>query len=338
MRSLYLAPAVIVVAAEATDPDGSIARVEFFQGETKIGQATASPFAITWSAVAAGNYSLTAVAWDDAGATVTSTPVALVVNAPPAVTLTGPGPGAVYTEPATITLTAAASDGDGAIARVEFFQGSTSLGLATASPYRLDWTGVPAGKYALTARATDDRGAVATSGVVLVAVRTRLGPTADAYVRDGSYKGRNFGSAASLQVQSGGSGNNRWTYLKFDTSGVPAASNVRLRLFGGLSGTTSTTVGTSVFAASNTSWSESSITWNSRPATGATALASVTMVNNSTTPRWYEWDVTAYVLQERAAGRRVVTMVLKNLNSSTPYDTFSSAQASGSPPELLITP
>jgi hypothetical protein len=48
--------------------------------------------------------------------------------------------------------------------------------------------------------------------------------------------------------------------------------------------------------------------------------------------------VTGYVLQERAAGRHVVTLVLKNLASSTPYDTFDSSEAPASPPELLITP
>jgi hypothetical protein len=337
--SLYHAPAVIVVAAEAGDPDGSISRVEFFQGAAKIGEAVAGPYAITWNAAAAGSYSLTAVAWDDAGASVTSPPVAVLVNAPPAVTLTSPAPGTAYTEPATIPLTATASDSDGAIVQVEYFQGSTSLGLATSSPYALDWTDVPAGNYMLTARATDDRGAVTTSDVVLVVVRARLRPAADAYVRDGgSYKNRNFGEALSLQVQNGSSGNNRWTYLKFDTSGAPTASSVKLRLFGRLSAITSTTVTTSVFASSNTSWSESSITWNSRPTTGTTALATVTMVNNSVTPRWYEWDVTGYVLQERAAGRDVVTLVLKNLASSTPFDTFDSSETPGSPPELLITP
>jgi hypothetical protein len=337
--SLYHAPAVIVVAAEAGDPDGSISRVEFFQGAAKIGEAVAGPYAITWNAAAAGSYSLTAVAWDDAGASVTSPPVAVLVNAPPAVTLTSPAPGTAYTEPATIPLTATASDSDGAIVQVEYFQGSTSLGLATSSPYALDWTDVPAGNYMLTARATDDRGAVTTSDVVLVVVRARLRPAADAYVRDGgSYKNRNFGEALSLQVQNGSSGNNRWTYLKFDTSGAPTASSVKLRLFGRLSAITSTTVTTSVFASSNTSWSESSITWNSRPTTGTTALATVTMVNNSVTPRWYEWDVTGYVLQERAAGRDVVTLVLKNLASSTPFDTFDSSETPASPPELLITP
>jgi hypothetical protein len=44
------------------------------------------------------------------------------------------------------------------------------------------------------------------------------------------------------------------------------------------------------------------------------------------------------MLQERAAGRHVVTLALKNTASSTPFDAFNSRQASGSAPELLITP
>ena len=67
-------------------------------------------------------------------------------------------------------------------------------------------------------------------------------------------------------------------------------------------------------------------------------LASVTLVNNSTTARWYEWDLTAYLQQEKAAGRNVVTLVMKNDVNTNPTATFRSRQASSNRPELRITP
>ena len=56
------------------------------------------------------------------------------VNQVPSVVLTSPANGAQFTAPASITLNANASDPDGTIARVEFYNGSTKLGQATAAP------------------------------------------------------------------------------------------------------------------------------------------------------------------------------------------------------------
>ena len=60
-------------------------------------------------------------------------------HTPPTVSLTAPAGGATYTAPATIDLTASASDSDG-MDRLEFYQVSSLLGTATASPYSYTWT------------------------------------------------------------------------------------------------------------------------------------------------------------------------------------------------------
>ena len=59
--------ASFTLAAEAQDPDGSVASVEFYSGPTKLGQSLAPPFMLTRSNLAAGQYSFTAVAMDNTG-------------------------------------------------------------------------------------------------------------------------------------------------------------------------------------------------------------------------------------------------------------------------------
>ena len=91
-------------------------------------------------------------------------------NTPPTVSLTTPANGASYTAPATITLAATAADSDGTIAKVEFFRGKKLIGASTAAPYGVTWSNVPAGSYSLTAKATDNGGAVTTSQAVPITV------------------------------------------------------------------------------------------------------------------------------------------------------------------------
>ena len=71
----YTAPASVALTASAADSDGTIAKVEFYSGTTLLGSDTTAPYNFTWSSVAAGTYSLTAVAYDNAGARVTSAAV-----------------------------------------------------------------------------------------------------------------------------------------------------------------------------------------------------------------------------------------------------------------------
>jgi hypothetical protein len=89
-------------------------------------------------------------------------------NSPPVVSITSPTNYALFTPSTKISITASASDSDGRIYQVQFFGDSTSLGIRTNSPYTLTWTNVPSGAHALTAVATDNFGATATSDVIYV--------------------------------------------------------------------------------------------------------------------------------------------------------------------------
>ena len=169
---LFTAPATVTIAASATDGDGTIAKVDFYYGSSLLISDNTAPYSYTATNVPVGSYPITALATDNAGATTTSAPVTIVVvsNQPPVVSITSPVSGAIFTAPATVTITATATDGDGTITKVEFYQGSTLLGSDNTTPYSYTWTNVPAGSYSLTAKATDNTGAVTTSAPVAITV------------------------------------------------------------------------------------------------------------------------------------------------------------------------
>lgn len=71
------------IAAEASDADGTVAKVEFYQNSNKLGECSTTPYGLVWSNAAPGVYELTARAWDNEGVCSTSAPVAITVETPP---------------------------------------------------------------------------------------------------------------------------------------------------------------------------------------------------------------------------------------------------------------
>ena len=168
--AIFAPLASITINATATDTDGTITIVEFYNGSTLLGSDNSSPYSYNWANVAEGSYAITAKATDNGGASTTSAPVALTVGAPPVVTITSPVSGAVFTAPASVTLAASASDTDGTITRVDFYYGNTLLISDNTSPYLYTATNVRVGTYSITAKATDNSGNSTTSTPVEVVV------------------------------------------------------------------------------------------------------------------------------------------------------------------------
>jgi len=164
----------MVVTAAASDSDGTIARVDIYQGSTLLKSDTTQPYSVDWNGVSPGSYQLTAVAHDNDGATRTSAAVTVTVksavNQAPSVSIFSPAAGASFTAPANIAIQAASSDADGHVTRVEFYRGTTLIGSDSTAPYSATWTGAPVGTYTLTAKAFDDDGASRTSSAVSVTV------------------------------------------------------------------------------------------------------------------------------------------------------------------------
>ena len=63
-NATFQEPADITITAQASTEEGSITKVEFFNGSTKLGESTSSPHTYTWSDVPGGNYSISAKATD----------------------------------------------------------------------------------------------------------------------------------------------------------------------------------------------------------------------------------------------------------------------------------
>ena len=104
----------------------------------------------------------------------------------------------MFLAPANLTLYARAVETTGVVETVEFFAGSTSLGVVPISSqgvftniskeplFPLAWSNVLAGSYALKVVATDANGMTATSSVVNISVVTNfrrcLCPTVGLYL------------------------------------------------------------------------------------------------------------------------------------------------------------
>jgi predicted phage tail protein len=163
------------LAATASDANGMVTKVEFFNGAAKLGEDTTAPYNFAWSGVAAGTYTLTARATDNLGATATSAGATIAVsattNTPPTVNITSPADGAIFAWKPTITVSATASDADGTVTKVEFLDRTNVLGQDTTAPYSFTWRNVPQGSHSLTARATDNAGGVTTSSPIGITVR-----------------------------------------------------------------------------------------------------------------------------------------------------------------------
>lgn len=92
-----------------------------------------------------------------------------LLNEAPIVSLTSPLEDTSFTAPATIDLLAEASDPDGSISKVEFYNKDIKLGESLVSPFTFSWTPTP-GMYQIYAKATDNKGLTSESDRINVTV------------------------------------------------------------------------------------------------------------------------------------------------------------------------
>jgi hypothetical protein len=163
----------VLVTASVSD-NGTVAAVDFYDGQTLIATDTYAPYSVSWATRSGpnGSHTLTARARDAAGNVGTSAPVTVTADndfTAPTVSLSAPSAGATLV--GTATISADATD-DRAITRVDFYDGTRLLASNSALPFSYAWnTAAEAtGPHTLSAKAYDAAGNVGTSAQVVVTV------------------------------------------------------------------------------------------------------------------------------------------------------------------------
>lgn len=190
----------IELRASASDLDGTVTRVEFWDDTVLLATVTNAPYTWLWSEAPCGVRALKVRAVDDQDAAGESAAVSLVVTSqPPSVVLANPIQGLIAAFGTRITLTATASDPDSTVTGVDFYADEMFLGTAPSAPYTWTWTAGPAGSRTLSVVARDETraGSPATVSVFVQAVvanTTVLVPTASSwrYLDNGSDQGTNW--------------------------------------------------------------------------------------------------------------------------------------------------
>ena len=75
--------------------------------------------------------------------------VNIVSNSPPSVSITNPVDGTTFVFPAMILIQARASDADGSVTNVQFFDGTNLLGNTSAAPFQVS-VPLAVGQHSLT--------------------------------------------------------------------------------------------------------------------------------------------------------------------------------------------
>ncbi len=168
--SAYLTGDPVTIDATAADADGTVTNVQFLVDGVVVGSDATAPYSFTWTSTV-GSHSLTARATDDLGAQTTSAPVGIIVGSviAPTVAITSPTSGSTFVLGDVVNITANANDADGTVTQVEFFVNGVSVGVDATTPYAFAWQSV-VGNSSLTAVATDDDNATATSAPISISV------------------------------------------------------------------------------------------------------------------------------------------------------------------------
>ncbi|MDD9866287.1 MAG: Ig-like domain-containing protein, partial [Verrucomicrobiales bacterium] len=169
----------LLLSAEASDPDGSVARVLFFSSGKNLGVDESAPFELEWIPDSEGEQLLTAVAVDNRGGETISSVVSVTVlppNVGPEVVITSPSAGKGVSAGSILKVSVTALDSDGDVTEVEFLSGDESLAKRSEAPYEVDWRLAKPGLQSLTVKATDNDGAVTEATVTVAAYGETLVP------------------------------------------------------------------------------------------------------------------------------------------------------------------
>jgi uncharacterized repeat protein (TIGR01451 family) len=159
----------VVVKAIASDPDGTVAEVKFYDGPSLLGTGTrigaSNEYQIALSNLSFGNHVLAAVASDNNGRLGTSAPKPVFVNGEAIITITAPNQNAVLAPGSATTITVTVTQSAGSnIREVEFFDGDQSIGVAPPNgPFSVTWSNIERGIHTLSVKVTDNADVITIS-------------------------------------------------------------------------------------------------------------------------------------------------------------------------------
>lgn len=154
---------LLSATASAAAASGTITKVEFFDGNAKVGEASREPYTSFWRVVTSGTHVFTARATDGLGLVGVSSPRTITIKDVPSIQITSPASNAVVTSGSNLVVTATASSETGTITSVELYQNSQSLGLLTAPPYAVQVNDLEEGSHTFYAKSIDGNGAQSVS-------------------------------------------------------------------------------------------------------------------------------------------------------------------------------
>lgn len=197
------AGSTVPVSITASD-NNQVSSVDVYVDGTKVTTLTTSPYSYSWntSGLALGSHTLQAKATDPAGNVGSSAinTVTLADQTPPTVSITAPTNNSTVKGTVSVNVTASDNTGGSGLAKVEFYVDGVLKSTDTASPYSFSWdsTTAPNASHALTAKAYDVAGNVATSGTVNVTVDNSPPTTPGSFATSGiTYNSVNLSWTAS---------------------------------------------------------------------------------------------------------------------------------------------
>ncbi|MGL6259349.1 CBM96 family carbohydrate-binding protein [Vibrio sp. WXL210] len=154
----------------------------------------------------------------------------------------------------------------------------------------------------------------------------------DSYVRSGTHADTNFGSDARLTVKLDNGAYERETLLKFDLA-TASISTAVLRLYVSYCNTAESRTVT-LYRSDDISWSESTVTWNTKPAKGAAGNSFT--VSPSQVGSWIDVDVTDLL----AGSSGTVSLILAQTsakNSKADHSYASKEDSVDLAPHIIVT-
>jgi gliding motility-associated-like protein len=164
----------ITIFADTKDSNGVVDKVEFFNGDTKIGESLTAPYTFVWSDPTIGNHSIIAKASNNNQSIISvSPPISISVIEPVIVVtieITAPVDNTIVASGTSVEITAHTEINKGTINKVEFFDGDQKLSEDLTIPFSYIWSNIPSGNHELIAKATTDQNTVVKSKVITIVV------------------------------------------------------------------------------------------------------------------------------------------------------------------------